>query len=136
MTRSIEEQLLTLGADESDLGQRLIGWQSPQFGGAVRADELLRALDELALAIRLTKPNGRVKDITVMSGDIMQVNRGEDSETFASAYGMWKPEFADYVLADDWASRQFIQYTESGFMESDSFDYDAMGGGDSVTSDS
>jgi hypothetical protein len=78
------------------------------------------------LVVRMTKPTGRIKEVTVHSGDLTQVNKspGEDP---AKGHGMWKPEFEDYLLSGKYAV-ELVPYTESHFQQSEDIKPDALGG--------
>lgn len=117
------KQLLQATDDESS--QRILEW----FKGSrqlteTNATDFINVMKESGLVVRMTKPSGRVKEVTVHSSNLSQVNKSPD-ENPAKGYGMWKPEFEDLLYSGRYAI-QLVPYTESYFSQTD-IDSQAMG---------
>lgn len=92
----------------------------------IDATDFITVMKKLGLVVRMTKPTGRVKEVTVHNGDLTQVNKSP-GENPAKGYGMWIPEFKDYLLSGKYAI-EIVPYTESYFKKSEDIEPDALGG--------
>lgn len=115
-----------LEATQGQEAQNILEWHD---GGKmlteVNATDFITVMKRSGLVVRLTRPTGRVKEVTVHSGDLTQINKSSDGEP-AKGYGMWKPEFEDHLFSGKYAI-ELIPYTESYFKQAEDIKPDALG---------
>lgn len=115
-----------LEATQGQEAQNILEWNE---GGKtlteVNATDFITVMKRAGLVVRLTRPTGRVKEVTVHSGDLTQINKSSDGEP-AKGYGMWKPEFEDHLFSGKYAI-ELIPYTESYFKQAEDIKPDALG---------
>lgn len=85
---------------------------------------------ETGIVVRLTADTGEKIDVTTHSGDLTQLRISASGE-INKAYGMWKGEFEDHLLAPKY-DVQLISYNNSGYPNAPAIDSTDFGGSDSI----
>lgn len=117
-----------LSSTDGEEAENILRWNNgDKILTETSVEDFIIVIKTSCLVVRMTKPTGKMIEVTVNNGELIQINISSDEEDTTNAYEIWKPEFRSFLFSGKYAI-ELIPYKESYCQEADDIKPSALCG--------